>query len=212
MTYALPIQSLAAEQLGDNTGNGGHAVICPWSSPDLGHYTAMSLDLYEASQWGFYIDLGPNDLGFIRKALFALERIREFDPVRFRQYRQWLKEFESELDIRPNLAIQTTDHGSQATFPEGCKVEQLAYQVEGPRLPHEARYLVEQKVWDKLSENSRAALILHEIVYREAAALGHQTSRFVRFYVAHMVSGKVNESKENYLQLLLTIGFPYAED
>jgi len=83
----------------------------------------------------------------------------------------------------------------ESFLPADCALEQLVIQSE-PDVPGDARYLINDDIWRRLPVEDQVAVILHEIIYREAFPLGHQDSRKVRYFNSWLYSNDIRSAGE----------------
>lgn len=85
--------------------------------------------------------------------------------------------------VPPTVILKPVDDAAEVALPTGCTLEQLANYVDDDLL------LVSQEIWDHLSLADKAALHLHEAIYRLERSQGAQNSRRTRKIVGHLLSG-----------------------
>lgn len=176
----------SAAKAATERGNGGDAVVCRNSNNQITR--AELLDYYEARVLrNIEIDLGPADKSHIDKFYVALDRLKFFSPVRSRVYAEELKNFEAETQFIPGVELVQIEDEEPTVIPTGCKIEQLAVQ-RNPVFPGDKRFVVSKDIWDKLDTTSKAGLILHEIIYREALNYKHKNSVHVRYFNAFIAN------------------------
>ena len=73
--------------------------------------------------------------------------------------------------------LKDVDDSFDVVFPSGCKAEQLAHYYSDDKI------LVNSDIWQHLTETDRAALILHEAIYRLNRSVGAADSRQSRHVV-----------------------------
>ena len=179
-------------------GNGGDVVVCPDNHEDLEGGKISMLDYYETQKkWNLVPNLGGAELTVLEKVELILSRIREMDPLRYKKYHEYVDLFFEESLIEPDLRIPEINDDGVIRLPnDSCSIEQIAAQME-PELPGDKRYYIKKELYDQLSRNSKAALILHEVLYRDALQSGHQNSRRVRYFNAYLMSGEVSKFSFN---------------
>ncbi|MBI4405691.1 MAG: hypothetical protein HY537_16150 [Deltaproteobacteria bacterium] len=173
---------------GSDVGNGGHSVVCQSPSGP----TAVLYDYWEGSNiLGFTPVLGAKELSVQEKTEIVIRRIERFDRPRAERYREVVRLF----FVGDNVKFVTTplkfisDMGPTPSEP-GCELKQLAIRRFGV-LPGEPTFLVHQETWDLLDNDSRAGLVLHEVIYKEATDFHHHyNSHFARYFHEFMASQK----------------------
>lgn len=192
---------------GATVGNGGDAVVC--RSQDI-ILSVQVLDLYEARKvrsirW--QVPTGLNDPYQILD--FVLDRYSAVDPKRAEDYRARVSTFEEEARFIEDRLIDIPDHGEQPLRPD-CAIEQFVVQ-RAPRFPEDKRYLVQAAIWNHLKTKQNylqlAAIMLHEVVYADFMAHGHNNSEAARYFNSVLFAGTFNSySRDQYMNLLMSLG------
>jgi len=96
----------------------------------------------------------------------------------------------------------------QVTFPPGCGPEQIAVQ-QTPQFPESKTFTVDKTLWDLLDNDSKAGLILHEVIYQEGIRLGHKDSVDARYFNENLTAkGKLeNLFGADYTEFLTRASF-----
>lgn len=172
-------------------GNGGHALVC--RDPDRRIRSAELFDYYEARvQSGLVAKLGDDALPYPDKVRIALARLAVHSPKRAARYLEQAQSFVAdatflspeEARLRP-IPDRDADVGNLIEAPPGCAIEQLAIQ-HIPKYPSDKRYFVQAEIWSALDEQSRAGLVLHEVIYREALDSFQTNSLNARYFNAFL--------------------------
>ncbi len=170
---------------GDRVGNGGDVIVC-------GDKVEL-LDLYEARVRGFK-PLKPtsqNHEDMLREVLDL--RLARLQPQRASRYREYGQEFFRESLILPGIELSDVADAGLAVIPRGCKLEQIVVQLaDGDIIPGANRYTISQDLWDKLDEFNKMALMLHEVIYREAITKNVGTSMTVRAMVGQLLRDEMD--------------------
>ncbi len=162
---------------GNELGNGGDIVYCPRSAEK-----AILLDVYESRFSNRKLMFENDGLSYEGKLLKIFDRWQRVSPLRMNRYREWLEKFTQEAAFIPNVELPNIPDEGLAAVPRGCEIRQIIVQ-----LPEEdigtsyKRYTVSKDLWDLLNENNKAALVLHELIYREAITAKHPNSMRVRY-------------------------------
>src|SRR5262249_21252593 len=83
-------------------------------------------------------------------------------------------------------------------YPQGCSPGQAAIQIK-KQFPEDKTFTISKEMWDKMDPNSRAGLILHEIIYEEMISLGEDNSVNASYINSYMTAGLFDEmSMEAY--------------
>lgn len=163
-------------------GNGGVTLQCD------GHHLQV-LDLYESStRFNLPIVFAQADDEFA-KATKLIDRLASMDPSRAALYQSWLQSFKSESQFVSGTFAKTPDLGL-VVIPDGCTVEQAVVQQQ-PSVVNAFRYLINQKLWNELDADNKAALIVHELIYREFITTPTQefSSERIRYFNAFINAG-----------------------
>ncbi|MFZ4715078.1 MAG: hypothetical protein ACOYL6_15260 [Bacteriovoracaceae bacterium] len=187
---------------GGETGNGGDGIVC--KSRD--GFNIEMYDIYEGQvkrkiDIDFYTDI-PNLTSYQDYLFKTLSMIRELDPVRFHKYTDWGRSFMSESTFTYAPLVDIPDAGVSVLEP-GCHLVQLAVQ-ETPTLPGDYRYTIDAELWNRLNDFHRSALILHELILREAieeSDYKHTNTKYVRYFNSILHSEKLKTmGTQEYIQ------------
>jgi hypothetical protein len=195
-----------AAQAGRDVGSGGIVVKC--LNADEVPISSELLDFYEARA---LLNLPVrDDLLVLEQQAFILTSLRAlfvFDPSRALRLAGWYSDFFNESSFLQDIALTDTNDADNVAVPDGCILQQTAIQKE-PLFPEEKRYYLSQSVWNYLSEKDRAGLILHELIYRDAIALGQTNSRRTRLFLGLLTSNLfLNLEQKSYEDRLARISF-----
>jgi hypothetical protein len=206
---ALLLASFSAFGEGDERGNGGDAVVCRDQAGKI--QKALLLDYYEAKELRkIPINLGQEGT-FSQKIVHVLSRLERVAPRRAEKYREWFNTFFSEAELPSGIDLETIPDSNHVFVPHGCKVEQLAIR-RNPERPEDKRYIINKDFWEKLSEDDKAGLVLHELIYREMSDLGEKDSVSSRYLNSILSSEAVEKlSLEDFISTMGEIGIPTAE-
>jgi hypothetical protein len=176
---------------GREVGNGGLIVSCL----DVNGRTVSTelLDFYE-SRFILRIPM-RDDLRAVDTETLITKVIRELfrlDPERALRLSKWRTSFFSEAAFLDDVNLTSTDDFDAVALPIGCSLKQAAIQKE-PLFPEEKRYYLSKLLWDTLSAQDRAGLVLHELAYREAIGAGQTDSRRTRLFIAFLTSRLIQE-------------------
>jgi hypothetical protein len=190
---------------GGSTG-GGYGVVCEDALTKS--LSVRLLDYYESELLmpNLSLDLGSG-ANEVDLALNVVDRLKALDPERGKTYAIKIREFLSETHFVNANVPEIKDHGF-VTLESGCSLKQVAVQNLIP-IPEGKKFTINRSFWEKLSERDRAGLILHEIIYEEALALGQRDSRNSRYYNALISSKEVTAlSSKEYRNRLAAVGLP----
>jgi hypothetical protein len=200
LVAALP-QAPSAWAGGASGGNGGDVVVCRRA----GKIRSIELlDYFEARvQRKLSQDLGPNSLSVAEKVNRIIDRLAVLSPIRAESYRKAANAFMANANFVYGTSLVDIPDSGHLVFPAGCAVEQIAIQ-DPPEFPEDKLYLINGDLWNLLSKNNQAGLILHEIIYTEALKYNHPDSKHVRYFNSKLVSPDYNpNSFKQYYDLLV---------
>lgn len=210
VTFKIFISTLllsfsVAANAGDELQNGGDIIACP----GLEVPSYRSLDLYEGKM---VYKLEPALIDQVDYRVIVsqlIDRIEKFDISRANLYRSFLRNFEAETQVIPGSEFGNIKDEGFITLPEGCELRQAAGQFRR-HTPDGIKYIFNGAIWSNMSSMTRAALVLHELVYREALIPkdGPATSAKVRYFTAYIHSSKmVNGTRADYVKAKAFAGF-----
>lgn len=160
---------------GERTGSGGDAFVCKNSR---GEFTKIRLWDYleaEIENDALKIDLGPEDLSYKEKIKIVIERIKKknIQHFLFQEMEDLLTEVNKMESDDPKRLIRLIDlknfqlsniqddQSRIVSKTESCGLLQMAMQEHQER-PFEGLIKIDKSLWDKLSNDDKAGLILHE--------------------------------------------------
>lgn len=193
--------------MGGETGNGGGALVCRNATTGAIEKVEV-LDLYEARVIrNLVLDMGPADLAFEQKIENVLAKLAKVSPLRAAQYTAMYKRFFDEAVMIPDANLKYIDDAANVVVPVGCTKEQASI-MQNPEFPGDPRYTMSKNLWDKMDNNSKAALVLHEIIYQEGLSEGQNNSKPTRFLVGKLTSNQAaGLTSESFAALLDAAGF-----
>lgn len=167
---ATPKMEVSNLNTGGVDGGGGKGIVCRDSSNNI--KSAEILDLYEG------------------RTMYGLEIIKSSEPMDA-QIDKALEKLSNNLSVSafvslvkkkmvllpPDTELVPVDDSFEALFPKDCKAEQLAHYYSDEKV------LINGDIWNHLTETDRAALILHEAIYRLNRSVGAKDSRQSRHVV-----------------------------
>lgn len=206
------VASLSANARGgEMVGNGGDAVVCKTPKG----ITTELLDFVEARMLlpGYRVDLGAATLSVDAKVELALNRLKRLSPRRAQIYQTMAKQILTDLVLVDGSLSEVDDSRHlQFVLPKGCALAQAALQTEGPIYEKQRWVFIERKIWNALSNDHKAGLILHEVIYKEALFRGHTSSRDARLITALVSGSEIAEMKtETFVSVLLQARFDEIE-
>jgi hypothetical protein len=85
-------------------------------------------------------------------------------------------------------------------------------QIDSPVSPSDKQYFLSRPLWQKLDNDSRAGLVLHEVIYTDALRFGQKNSINVRKINSHLASGVAFQmSDRDFYELFARAGFGSSE-
>lgn len=190
-------------------GNGGDVIACQKDG-----YTMY--DAYEAEKrYGLmpqFILVSPAGEGdtaeekwemTVEIAQNLIDRLMKVDRSRWEKYSKWLQTFKEEARFVVNAELFDIPDTGIGFIPPGCELKQLVIQRE-PKFPHDRRYIIAMDHWLWLEPQDAAAAVIHELLYREVAALRPEvrTSEALRYFNALILSNEIAKlTPSEYLEL-----------
>lgn len=214
--FKVPDAVAAGEALlGDEKGNGGDAFVCE-SIPKGFTQKVFSLDLFEAKyRFGLESDF-PKGKSAPELVQRVLDRLARMDPDTGARLQSYFDQFAKEHTFVEARNLPSISDQGVTAIPPGCRLVQAAVQAE-PDLPDEKFYSFNKEVWDALPEPDRAALMIHEFIYRwlttdqcsfcDEKEIKRMYGQHVRYLYAWFASGK-DWSFFEFLQILKDVKMP----
>ncbi|WP_413944343.1 hypothetical protein [Bdellovibrio sp. HCB-162] len=178
-------------------GNGGFVVMCDKEA-------LMVFDLFEA-QVRYKMIFDGQALGTLDERVeYLLTKFDKHNKSRAALYRRWYKEFFNEAEFIPNAKFNPTGDIGFGYIPKNCSLEQVIFQ-RAPNILNQFRYLINLDLWQALSIENQAALVMHELIYRELTLPPniHESSEAARYFNALLNSEQFQ--KLSYQQYILTL-------
>ena len=185
---------------GNDVGNGGNAVVCRNTNGSI--RSAELLDFYEARRMrGILPQLGSADLPVEVKLSIALSSFEKKSPFLAAYLNERASAFSNEALFLDGAALEPIPDSHHLAHPVGCDVEQLAIQ-RVPTFPEDKRYTVNNDIWMSLDNDSKAGLILHEVLYGMVLSLPNSTG--IRYVNSLLTSLRLENMTSR--QLIETFG------
>lgn len=184
----------------DTAGSGGDSIACLVN----GHWTYEILDFYEAKRAGITIALGDRNQDVTTKVLFALERIRNLDPIRYGNYLAQATSFFDRVAkwVTQGPELQDVNDSGIISLPPNCKLIQTAIRRKTFH-PSEKPYLIDKRIWDQWDTDNQAGLVIHEMAWGEMFERGQNDSSNARKFVALLASTFFEKITPKDYQLLI---------
>lgn len=163
---------------GNELGNGGDVFYCPNAVTDK----VILVDIYEAKLAQRKMIINSTNGNYKDRVKQILDRWQKISPLRVEQYLIWLEAFESEATFISKVDLPNINDEGIVVKPKDCEIHQIAIQLDEQDLGAAyKRYTINKDLWDLLDESNKAALVLHELIFREAINSENQKSIRVRF-------------------------------
>ncbi len=191
---------------GVEDGNGGDVLVCD----EVGDHEekVQSLDWYLTSLSGqpklsdATKDPTQLQLWLVAEAQRVVMRLAAYDPYRAGLYSSYIKNFFADAYIKENLYIpELGDEGPIPMPGPSCRVINAVYQTS-PKLSWDHRYSIKKELWDQMSPQSKVAMIVHEVIYRETRQYYNNARLAIEFNI-QLLSDRVSTmSRSEYITLI----------
>ncbi|KYG63745.1 hypothetical protein AZI86_13045 [Bdellovibrio bacteriovorus] len=163
-------------------GNGGQGVACSDSTGNL--FSVNSLDLYEASIIHGLTPATYEGLSYSEILNLLGQRVAETQSISATFVQDDLKKIREKMQFLPSGVHlkPIEDSGDIPIITENCEIIQLANYLEDGTL------LVDGDYWQKMDVRNRAALTLHEYIYKIMRYWSEKDSFYTRKVVAYLLS------------------------
>lgn len=191
--------TLIARAGGREVGNGGDAVVCTDGAgfPN----SATQLDLFEGIRLrGFTPDMGDVKVPYQDKVQEVIARVTARDSIFGRFLRDGWAEFQKDSQLVDGASlVLIPDANSLLEPPAGCKIQQVA--IHQPKeFSLDKAFFIDASIWNLMDNDSKAELVLHEIIYAKAHERGAQNSVASRYLVSLIATKKMNDlTAQDYL-------------
>lgn len=172
---------------GSATSGGGGAIVCRDSSGKI--QSARLLDLWEGEWDGFSIPKSGKSVE--EQVQNALARLEQFNPKLAEDVREELASVEKNMRVLPKgVVLPSISDAYNELSSKDCNLETLAHYNDTKELLY-----VSFEIHSAISKTDRAALMMHEAVYRSfRKAAKESDSRRVRAITARLFSDRHWES------------------
>lgn len=168
--------------LGTSSSGGGYAVVC-YDQDRSPHQiqTVTLLDIYEG-QTAYKLPTWNPSVAMSDQILHAKNIFQSVLDDRAHDLNAFIDLAARNLKLIPNIAeIVKVDDVNPIIFPtKNCYLQQIAHYIDDDLL------LVDETLWNHLNNTNKAALILHEGLYRFLRDDGESNSRRTRKIIAHL--------------------------
>lgn len=196
---------------GGGVGNGGGTVVCR-NPQTRAIERAELLDYFEARvirDLKITVQMIPGT--WEQKLHGLIEILGRYSALRKEVYTLWANSFKAEAKMLQGVEFSKVADSMHIGVPNGCEFVQAAVQIL-PQFKGDHRYYINQDVWDLLDDSSKAGLVLHEFVFREALSSGHANSIATRYVVAKISSEGFSDLTESaFVELLKQARFEQTD-
>lgn len=181
---------------GGMDSGGGHSVVC---RDGLGQIVSAELyDYFEATKLR-HLELVFPEGSLAAKVSSLLDRIPKTDKDRHYRYKGEASAFldgSSKVAFVRGARLPYFDDANGVLLPPpGCAIEQLAIQ-RYPEISGDPEFVINGDIWDRMPDNDRAGLILHEIIYRDAREEKATNSQRARYFNSLLATNRWSVPKE----------------
>jgi hypothetical protein len=179
---------------GTSDGGGGRGVVCKNSDNSIA--SVELLDFFEGRNLeGYTIPSRSGDFNSIIQKEFV-NKTNYRGNLKFLN-KEWLPKVKNGLKILPPgfRLEKVEDSGEIFNLPSNCSIEQLA-NFQGI-----SRIFIVGDYWNKMSETSKAGLVVHEYLWFFERITGVETSSRIRRTVARYFASNFNFEKFNFSNL-----------
>lgn len=184
---------------GNRVGNGGNVVTCA-DKTELLDFVESNLPLMTAKPEHSYKEI-------IAEVLTNLKRL---SPLQAEQYTRRAALFADDTEFKTGISLVSVPDSKHVFKPEdkNCEVRQIAIRRNEASVVTK-RFVIDEKLWKKLSERDKAGLVLHEIIYEHLFKLGEEDSVKARAINAYIFSDKAfQEGPETYWKMIKDFKLP----
>lgn len=153
--------------------NGGYVVSCL-------NQPTVTLELAEAKEEGISVQYSPAR-SYQTKVSDLIARIRPVNSQKALKYTQWLKQWPQQIRWKSSFALEGPNDQGEMELGRGCRLKIAIVQTNESRFGIQ-QYDIDSLVWGSLDENQKAALVMHEFIYRDVLEENPESNSFeVRF-------------------------------
>lgn len=195
------IQLAQAYSTGNEVGNGGDVVLC--KKP----FTIEMLDLYEARK-RFKISKDNRPYREIINSI--IHKLSTIDEDRSNYIKSEFASFIKKSSFEKNAKLINIEDSKHFSLPKdkSCSLEQIAIKRKEV-LPNDSKFIINNDLWEKLDQQNKAALILHEIIYDYFTHLGENNSIKARYYVGYLFNSDLKlVEKSSYRKMIKELKIP----
>lgn len=138
--------------------NGGYVVSCRNEVP-------LALEVAEAQAQGLSMDYS-SARGFQVKVADLISRIRAVNAEKAAKYTRWLQEWPKQVRWHARIELQGPNDQGTIKLKPGCRMRIAVVQTNESRFGVQ-EYAIDSMLWQSLNEDQKAALVMHEFIYRD---------------------------------------------
>ncbi|MGZ3700881.1 MAG: hypothetical protein ACXWP1_03965 [Bdellovibrionota bacterium] len=176
-SFAGGVEARTGSDGGTGIGNGGDSVVCSNGKEEM-------LDTFELRVFGGRHPVLSSVPDFKAKVEDVLNRLSPLSPLRAKAFRARFAELLRNTSFVESDLPDVPD-SQHSLIPIGCEVKQIVIQT---RANGQVFLTVNRPLWDRLDEENRAALYLHELSYAEAIDRGAVNSIAARRFNGVLLS------------------------
>ncbi|WP_295905860.1 hypothetical protein [uncultured Bdellovibrio sp.] len=175
--------------------NGGYSVQC-LNSP------IKALEIAEGEAQGAQIHYSTKRF-YLTKASDLIGRIAAVDMEKARKYLKWLGEWKSQIKWMAQLDQYSPHDQGKIKLPyTDCRLRVGIVQINETRFGVQ-QYWINPAVWNTMDEDQKAALVLHELIYRDLLEENpNSNSSFVRQVNLKVHTLDLNNDRKAFIDLL----------
>lgn len=172
-----------------------------------GHVLYEMYDIYEAR---FFEDSIPEqfDYGsgqnYVEKAKSIVKRLVPLNPTRYQLYLNFINSFSEKALVKTIFPKNNgPNDNTLSLIPNNCELVPVIINNMG-------YYAIDGSIWNQLTENQKAAVLVHEAIYNEALMIenSHHNSYFVRIFTRYLLGDRFkNMSLKDYHKFIQSIEF-----
>ncbi|MBF0300294.1 MAG: hypothetical protein HQK51_16350 [Oligoflexia bacterium] len=172
---------------GVDIGNGGDAVVCKNQTGEI--ISVEQFDFYEARNIrNINHQLGDISVSPLDKVLLVINKLARLDPVLADKFKITALNFFNQTQFLTDSELTDINDSGGLFIPKGCKLEQIAI-ARQPQFDDDSKiFFINKDLYDKMDNNNKAGLILHEIVYQEFIKKGENNSIKARYFNSKLTS------------------------
>ena len=207
LVMLILVGSSAFAKSGNEVGNGGDVVIC------LSSKNIRSVELFDFfefnNQHGEVIINRVGSKELIANSILTQLHAHDIKLATILQNR--LSTFLNQTQFVPNGSLVNIEDSNNLITPikKNCTIEQGAI-LKKKVLLNDKKFLINESLWDQLSETHKAGLMLHELIYEYFSDLGEKDSVNARALNTFLFSKKLALiSTEEYWSFILSMKVPH---